>query len=636
MSTSLGTLADGRYQLKRVLGQGGMAVVYEAYDRRLKTWRAIKILNPRVARSRNSRLRFEAEAQTMATLHHPNIVAVHDVAQDGPHAFMVMELVRGGNLWDQVRANGAFAPGRARARIEEVLQALAFAHGHSVVHRDIKPQNILAAPGGPPKVTDFGIARVASRTRNLTRTNAVMGTWAYMAPELRTNAKLASERSDVYATGATLYALLKNAEPFDLYASNLQEKNFAGMCQQLQELVLRATAYDPVERFESAEQMRQLVARARDTLQDAPPIPGGEARGGDDSEGRHSSVTYEMDFAGSAQGEDGLAVAEQGGEPAPPAPLPGLADTVPFVERPDAGAGSAGEARSADSEHSLENDPEIRWPTHARPRSPRIMAVLAVLAAVVTLSIAWRTLGPGQEESALQDGPASGGAELQAKSRARAWLDRKRAEQGGRAEADERALEGEQEEIARLATHQERFERWREAVPSPRGPRASAPVGPVSEVGSEAQAVRTEGEAGEAAASDEAGQDASAPDEALLDMEEDAALADVDTGERAHYAGLEEHAAAPQESFNPRQVDAIIEADASIQACFEAYRMTHGDMPMVTMSYIILPSGGVSSVSLSKVFRGTTLESCVTASMARIAFPQFAEGPFMRRYVFRD
>ncbi len=255
MSNDKSSIAAGRYRLQEILGSGGMAVVYSAWDERLEVRRAIKVLNPQVARNAQARLRFETEARTMARLHHPNILTVHDVGVEEGNAYMVMELVGGGCLLDLMERQGGLQASEAIEYTDQVLRALAFAHEKGVVHRDIKPQNILVDDLGLAKVADFGIAQVAGTDHALTMTGSVLGTWAYMAPEVRNDAKQAAAASDIYAVGVMLYVLLSGREPFDLYASNLHEELFRDLPLPFWPVLARAGSYHPQERYASAEQM---------------------------------------------------------------------------------------------------------------------------------------------------------------------------------------------------------------------------------------------------------------------------------------------------------------------------------------------------------------------------------------------
>ncbi len=274
MNQATRVLADGRYELVAVLGEGGMAVVYRAFDTRLQVERAIKVLAPAVARQAHLRARFETEARTMAALSHPNITLVHDIGLEGELIYMVMELLEGGSLWDWVQCHGPMPPRLALEALTPVLPAVAAAHKAGVVHRDIKPHNIMLTDAGEPRLTDFGIAHVQNplASRHLTRTGSVIGTWGYMAPEQRHSAKTVDERSDVYALGATLYAICTGEVPVDLFASDEADEVLAGLPAPIVELIRGATAYRSDDRYQSPEAMGEAMTAA---LPELPPVPEG-------------------------------------------------------------------------------------------------------------------------------------------------------------------------------------------------------------------------------------------------------------------------------------------------------------------------------------------------------------------------
>jgi serine/threonine protein kinase len=247
-----------------------MAIVYRAYDTQLDVFRAIKTLRPELAQSLKIRERFQREARTMAKLKHPNIAMILDVRQDGAKVFMIMEEIRGGTLRDRLDVLGAFHPKMAAAVIIEVLAALAAAHRVGVVHRDIKPANVLLTLEGQAKVTDFGIARVQTTSSNLTITGAMMGTLAFMAPEQRENAAKVDPRADIYAVGATLYALATARDPINLFAKEGEEKNFNSFPAVLYEVTRKATQYDPENRFQSADEMADALRSAAESIAPVP------------------------------------------------------------------------------------------------------------------------------------------------------------------------------------------------------------------------------------------------------------------------------------------------------------------------------------------------------------------------------
>lgn len=249
-------LLQGRYRLGRTLGAGGMATVYEAFDETLRVTRAIKLLNAPLAKNEKIVARFVSEARTMAQLRHPNIVNVFDVSMEGDQPFIVMEYMQGGSLMDLVdEGQGGVEPRAACLLTAGLLRGLDCAHKSGVVHRDVKPHNVLLDEEGVPKVTDFGIARVKNDDSHLTKTGMVMGTLAYMPPEQRQSARQVDARSDVYAAGATLYVLAKGLEPFDLYATEFHDRLFKGMHPDVAAIVKVACRYEMDDRFQSAEEM---------------------------------------------------------------------------------------------------------------------------------------------------------------------------------------------------------------------------------------------------------------------------------------------------------------------------------------------------------------------------------------------
>ena len=264
--SELEPLSGGRYELRGQLGLGGMATVYSAWDTMLHVERAIKILNPNLVKSPTIQQRFLNEARTMARLQHPNIVQVVDVGVDGSRTFMVMELLEGGSLQDRLERDGALPPHDAAHVAVAVLQALAVAHDAGIIHRDIKPQNILLTREGMPKLSDFGIAHVTDATRQLTKTGAVMGTIGFMAPEQRISARKVDGRADLYAVGTTLYAALTGQMPIELYASAFDEELMVGIPVPLVPVVQTSTMYKPEQRFADARTMETALRQAMTTI----------------------------------------------------------------------------------------------------------------------------------------------------------------------------------------------------------------------------------------------------------------------------------------------------------------------------------------------------------------------------------
>lgn len=269
-------LSQGRYQLLQVLGSGGMATVYRAHDRSLDTERAIKILASALASRSVIRERFAAEARTMARLHHPNIVMVHDVGVDGDRLYIVMEVIDGGSLQDRLKHAGPLPVRQACQVTLGLLAALETAHEQGVIHRDIKPHNVLITRKNVVKVTDFGIARVQDTDSGLTKTGAMMGTVAYMAPEQRMSAKTVDARADLYATGATLFALATGREPYDLYNTAVHADVFEGVDPELTAFIQQACAYRAEDRFADAAAMAAALAALEEGMpqipENAPPL----------------------------------------------------------------------------------------------------------------------------------------------------------------------------------------------------------------------------------------------------------------------------------------------------------------------------------------------------------------------------
>lgn len=239
-----------------------MARVYLGWDTRLEVQRAIKVLDPTLSKSKNLRARFDTEARTMAKLHHPNVVAIQDVGNDGDRWFIVMDVVGGGSLWDRIERDGPLAPRQACETAVAILSGLQAAHDAKVIHRDLKPHNVLLTLDGTPKLTDFGIARVEDEAAPHTRTGTVMGTLAYMAPEQRIDSKRVGPAADIYAMGCTLYAMVTGEDPYDLHNPDAQADRFALLPDALVAVLQRAVKYRADERYPSAEAMSAACIEA--------------------------------------------------------------------------------------------------------------------------------------------------------------------------------------------------------------------------------------------------------------------------------------------------------------------------------------------------------------------------------------
>lgn len=260
------SLADGRYELFESIGSGGMATVYRAHDNRLGVDRAIKVLLPSYASKERVRARFEAEARTMAVLDHPNIVRVYDVGATTETAWIVMELVEGASLLDRIGEFGMSSEDCLNISAK-VLSAITVAHAHGIVHRDIKPHNVLMSTEGTVRITDFGIARSAGPSEDsFTKTGTVMGTWAFMAPEQRVNAKGVDHTADIYGAGATMFAMVTGQTPMDLFAADLDPQMLSSVPEDVLPIIRRATRYNREERYPDAQAMLDAIEAVREHL----------------------------------------------------------------------------------------------------------------------------------------------------------------------------------------------------------------------------------------------------------------------------------------------------------------------------------------------------------------------------------
>lgn len=241
-----GTLyLGGRYRIERKLGVGGCATVYLARDQQLGRKVALKELKPEALASMEMRQRFQNEARAAANLEHDSIVQILDIFEDtdrGP--VITMEYASGGDLYGRLRSGGPMSPSDAARMFAEVADGLEAAHQQGIIHRDVKPQNILLSEAGQPKLTDFGIAHVSIDDQDLTSAKVRMGTPDYMAPELNFGAGYATHSSDVYALGASLYYAVTGERPRTIRLEKVPEP--------LREIVDRCLQEDAQARYVSA------------------------------------------------------------------------------------------------------------------------------------------------------------------------------------------------------------------------------------------------------------------------------------------------------------------------------------------------------------------------------------------------
>src|SRR5262245_3169069 len=272
----------GRYELGPVLGSGGMAEVFEGHDRLLARRVAIKVLHPQYARDPAFVERFKREARAAASLAHPCVVGVYDTGEQGGTHFFVMEFVEGRTLADVLEEDGALEPDRAVRIAIDVCSALTAAHARGLIHRDVKPANVMLTARDQVKVMDFGIVR-AGGSAAVTETENVVGTARYMSPE-QAQAQAVDERSDVYSLGVCLYEMLTGQPPFSgtspiaVAAKHITEPPRSlrslrpEITGRLESVTLRALAKDPSRRYQTAAALREDLEQALERL------PAGVAR----------------------------------------------------------------------------------------------------------------------------------------------------------------------------------------------------------------------------------------------------------------------------------------------------------------------------------------------------------------------
>src|ERR1700691_1835023 len=251
------TIIDGRYRVRSRLGSGGMADVYLAEDQLLGRSLAVKVLHHHFAEDQEFVERFRREASSAAGLSHPNIVGIFDRGEWNGTYYIAMEYVAGRSLKTIVREQGPLEPARAIDIVIQILQAARFAHRRGVIHRDLKPHNVILDEEGRAKVTDFGIARAGAS--DMTLTGSIMGTAQYLSPE-QAQGHAVSAASDLYAVGVILHELLTGAVPFDgdtavaIAFKQVSAQPLApsvanpAVPAALDEIVLRALAKDPAAR----------------------------------------------------------------------------------------------------------------------------------------------------------------------------------------------------------------------------------------------------------------------------------------------------------------------------------------------------------------------------------------------------
>ena len=377
----VGRVVDQRYAVRSRIARGGMATVYLATDTRLDRDVALKVMHPHLADDEQFVARFHREAKSAASLSHPNVVAVFDQGAQGDAVYLAMEHLPGATLRDLLASSGPLSPREALGVLEPVLDALGTAHRAGLIHRDVKPENVLIGDDGRVKVADFGLARAASGSASGTTQGMLIGTVAYLSPELVLRG-VADARSDVYAAGVMLFELLTGRQPFtgevpiqvayqhvnsDVPAPSTV---VPGLDPALDRVVQRATARDPDDRPADARALLTELREVRRSLDDdaLDLTSGGQAEHGGVDAGTLAIPRHEH--------VQPLSVGPVNEDAEPEAAEP--EDVEPEAAVPQ----GTGDTREQD----------WSWPRRGR----RLLVLLALLVAAVLGTGAWWTMaGPG-------------------------------------------------------------------------------------------------------------------------------------------------------------------------------------------------------------------------------------------------
>lgn len=377
----VGRVLDRRYTIRSRIARGGMASVYLAVDERLDREVAVKVMHAGLVSDEDSVRRFIREARSAARLTHPGVVQVFDQGEDDGVVFLAMEYVPGRTLRELMRERGPLTPREALDVLEPVLDALGAAHRAGIVHRDVKPENVLLADDGRVKVADFGLARAISTATASSSTGVLLGTVAYLAPE-QVERGAASARSDVYASGILLFEMLTGSKPYDgetalqvAYQHVHDEvpppsSRASGITPSIDDLVLTATARDPQDRPADA---RELLMALRETRRRTP-----------DADLDRRPISRRADVPPAAAPADGTW---------------GNRDDDESPDRGDAtvslAALAAHDARNATSRITLPDQVEPARPPRRRHRG-RVVTLVVLLVAVLLGAAGWYVgAGPG-------------------------------------------------------------------------------------------------------------------------------------------------------------------------------------------------------------------------------------------------
>jgi tetratricopeptide (TPR) repeat protein len=334
----------GKYKILEKIGEGAMGEVYKAHDPVLNRFVAIKTISAELGADDTLRKRFEREAQSAARLNHPNIITVFDYGEEQGKIYMAMELLDGSDMKQAIARRAPLSLDEKLSIVDQIAEGLAFAHAHDIVHRDLKPANVHLLSNGQAKIMDFGLARLGGS--EMTRVGMVMGTPHYMSPE-QVRGERADARSDVFALGCVFYELLTYHKPFDADSMHsvlfkvMQEEPppvhelTPGVPSVLGQVVQRAMAKDPAQRFQNASEFRSALHRAMQAVaagqgekalpELAPPAGGTPTRTSDASASRSASA------ARSGPGPGAVRAASASGNRSQPRPAPAPASKAPLL-----------------------------------------------------------------------------------------------------------------------------------------------------------------------------------------------------------------------------------------------------------------------------------------------------------------
>lgn len=314
-------VVSGRYRVVEPIGAGGMSTVYRAVDMQTGQDVALKILDEKWVGHSDVVARFEVEARSMMEIEHRNVLPVYDVSTGGREPFIAMEYAAAGSLADWLARYGPMPPRLAVGTMIQVCKGVAAAHATGIVHRDIKTHNVLISRRGVCRVSDFGIAQTDFSF--LTKTGLALGTLGFMAPEQRKDAKHVGPQADIYALGATLFHLLTDRMASDLFIAENEPHVLKGIPEQLKPVLIKATRYQPSDRYVNATELARALFAVRDLLEPDPP---GTPRLAAGSQTVSETPPSEPEFAEAAS-PTGPSMETRGVIPAPPQ---GLRSHVPM------------------------------------------------------------------------------------------------------------------------------------------------------------------------------------------------------------------------------------------------------------------------------------------------------------------